>query len=168
MLSAQIHCPVYPHMFLLKRFFHFGISTALLILFTGALLACDAGNRKTLMALDILPPPVQEKAKEEPVIIDLIQRETAPAAETKRKAHPSLLKSGQRLGVAVYGEPDLSGWYRIEEDGTIDMPLVETIPVGDLSLQQARALIESRLADGYLVHPHVILEVRNDEARNGP
>ena len=65
------------------------------------------------------------------------------------------LLAGDRLTVTVFGQPDMSGVFQVNGDGDIEMPIVGAIPVGQLTIKEAQKRIESRLADGYILHPAV-------------
>ena len=70
----------------------------------------------------------------------------------------SRLEPGDKLKIVVYGEDTLSGLYEISPNGTITMPLVGAVRVGDLTRQQ----IETTLADafargGFLREPKVTI-----------
>jgi protein involved in polysaccharide export with SLBB domain len=62
--------------------------------------------------------------------------------------------------VRVYGEPDLSGTYRVDVDGTIDFPLVGRLVVAGQVPSQIATLLTERLAQGYLKSPQVSILVK--------
>ena len=70
---------------------------------------------------------------------------------------------GDRVTVRVLGQPEFSGKFKIQADGTINIPFVGTIPIKGLTLKDARQLIARRLADGFLKNPNV--DVRIAELR---
>src|SRR5882757_3339003 len=51
--------------------------------------------------------------------------------------------------VRVYGEADLSGSYRVANDGTVDYPLAGRLKVSGLRTGEIQQLIVTKLADGY-------------------
>ncbi len=71
------------------------------------------------------------------------------------------LGSGDQIRVTVYGEEDLSGEFELDGEGTISLPLIGAITVGNRSLSDAESLITAQLADGFLVNPRVNIEVLN-------
>lgn len=71
------------------------------------------------------------------------------------------LGSGDQIKVTVYGEEDLSGEFELDGSGTISMPLIGTVGIGNRNLADAEALITEQLADGYLINPRVSIEVLN-------
>jgi polysaccharide export outer membrane protein len=72
---------------------------------------------------------------------------------------------GDTITLSVFGQPDMSGAINIADDGTVSIPLVGSVQVGQLSPQEASKRIEEafRKAD-VLVDPHVTLTVT--QARN--
>lgn len=71
------------------------------------------------------------------------------------------LGSGDQIRVIVYGEEDLSGEFELDGSGTIAMPLIGTISIGNQFVSDAESLIAEHLSDGYLVNPRVSIEVLN-------
>ena len=63
--------------------------------------------------------------------------------------------------MTVYGEDDLSGEFELDGSGTISMPLIGAVTLGNQVLTSAETLIVEKLADGYLVNPRVSIEVLN-------
>lgn len=63
--------------------------------------------------------------------------------------------------VRVFGEADLSGSYRVAQDGTIDFPLVGQIQVLGVEPTEVASLVETALREGgYLVNPQVSVFVQ--------
>jgi len=67
--------------------------------------------------------------------------------------------------VRVYGEPDLSGEYRVAMDGTIDFPLAGRIVVKGLEVGELQRQIVKRLKAGYLLDPQVTVTVKEWNSR---
>ncbi|HTN44626.1 MAG TPA: SLBB domain-containing protein [Nitrospiria bacterium] len=59
------------------------------------------------------------------------------------------------LNITVYDHKDLETKVRVSEDGKITFPLLGEIKVSGLTVQQLERRITTRLANGYIVHPHV-------------
>ena len=70
------------------------------------------------------------------------------------------LMPGDKLGVVVFDQKDLSGDFVINGAGEIMLPLAGTAKVAGLTLGEAQQLIEERLSDGILVHPTVSVSSR--------
>lgn len=70
------------------------------------------------------------------------------------------LRPGDELDIRVFDEDRFNGTYAVAEDGTIDFPMVGGVPVTGLTKDEVARQIESRLADGYLNHPHVVVQIK--------
>jgi protein involved in polysaccharide export with SLBB domain len=62
--------------------------------------------------------------------------------------------------VRVYGEPDLTGSYRVANDGTIDFPLAGRLAVAGLRTGEIQALVVAKLRDGLLRNPQITVTVK--------
>jgi polysaccharide export outer membrane protein len=69
------------------------------------------------------------------------------------------LGSGDKIKITIYGEPNLSGTYLVNEEGYISFPLVEEVSVKDLTIIEARRILHAKLSDGYLIDPNIAIEV---------
>jgi polysaccharide export outer membrane protein len=70
------------------------------------------------------------------------------------------LGTGDLVEVSVYNVPELSTKARVSNSGDVYLPLIDYVHVGDLTLEEAQALIEKRLSDGGFVRsPHVTIFV---------
>lgn len=75
-----------------------------------------------------------------------------------------VLGRGDLLDVTIFGEKGLSGAYRLDPEGVIQLPLVGALPVLGLSLSQAVARLEEayRL---YLREPSVVVQLKEVRSR---
>ena len=69
------------------------------------------------------------------------------------------LGTGDRLRINVFGQPDLSGEFAVDDSGRITLPLVGDFLVVDRSLDDVRQLIVSALQPNYLKNPQVGVEI---------
>ncbi len=69
------------------------------------------------------------------------------------------------LKITVYDNPDLSTTARVSGDGMIKFPLIGEIKVAGLTASQISQEIASRLADGYVVDPHVSVFIEEYKSR---
>ncbi len=69
------------------------------------------------------------------------------------------------FAVRVYGEEELSGEFRISDDGTIDYPFAGRISVLGLRSGEVQTLIADKLKDGYLKNPQVSVMVKEWNSR---
>ena len=78
-----------------------------------------------------------------------------PEDFSKLKIAPGFL-----LNIQVYDEPELSGELRVDDAGNIAFPLAGSIHVGDNTLEEARQLIEDKLAsEQILIRPQIMINV---------
>jgi polysaccharide export outer membrane protein len=62
------------------------------------------------------------------------------------------LSAGDLLEVGVYNVPELTTKARVGTSGDVYLPLIDYVHVGDLTVEEAQALIQKRLEDGGFVH----------------
>ncbi|WP_208982123.1 polysaccharide biosynthesis/export family protein [Pseudovibrio sp. JE062] len=69
------------------------------------------------------------------------------------------LGPSDKLRVMVFGEPDLSGEFVVDDQGKLDLPLIGDISANNSSVKELESRIVAALKDGYLKEPRVSLEV---------
>ena len=72
----------------------------------------------------------------------------------------SAVGAGDVFDVRVYREPDLSGAFQVAPDGTVEYPLLGTLPVEGLTSSGIANLIRTGLASGYLREPFVTVTIK--------
>jgi polysaccharide biosynthesis/export protein len=90
----------------------------------------------------------------------------APSTPAPAAAAPLMqIGPGDTINLSVFGQPDMNGAINIADDGTVSVPLIGPVQVGQLSPQEASRRIEEafKKAD-VLVDPHVTITVT--QARN--
>lgn len=65
------------------------------------------------------------------------------------------------LTIAVFNEPDLSGPFTIDSDGTLTYPLLGRIKVEGETLREIQEQLTKLLGESYLVNPQVSVEIRD-------
>ncbi len=70
------------------------------------------------------------------------------------------------LTVTVYNEPQLSGHFRVEKDGEFSYPFLGRVRAGGRTVADLAEVIKARLADGYLRHPQVTVDVDQFRSQN--
>jgi polysaccharide biosynthesis/export protein len=70
------------------------------------------------------------------------------------------------LTVTVFNEPQLSGRFRIENDGQFNYPFLGRVQAGGATVSEVAALLKSKLADGYLRDPQVTVDVEQFRGQN--
>jgi protein involved in polysaccharide export with SLBB domain len=78
-------------------------------------------------------------------------------ATSKRDYH---VAPADLLDVTVYQDPELSRKARVNNDGTVSLPLVGPVKIGGLTLIEAQTTIEKKLAT-YVVNPQVSLFIED-------
>jgi polysaccharide export outer membrane protein len=63
------------------------------------------------------------------------------------------------LAITVWDQPDLSGKFTVEADGSFTFPLIGRVQAGGLTLRAIEAELLKRLQDGYFKHPQITLTV---------
>src|SRR5216683_1070024 len=81
---------------------------------------------------------------------------TPVAARSNGSPKDLLIGAGDLLEVSLYGMPDFKTDVRVNSGGEISLPMLGTVAVGGLSIEQAQALIERKLSQkGLFNDPHV-------------
>jgi polysaccharide export outer membrane protein len=83
-----------------------------------------------------------------------------PEARHDREVMASTLGAGDVFEVRVYGEPELSGVYRVGPRGDIVFPLCRQVSVGGLTANATAEKLRTCLADGYIRNPQVSVLVK--------
>lgn len=75
-----------------------------------------------------------------------------------------LIGAGDKINVNVFEEANLSGDYEVLPNGTLLIPLIGSVDVEGLNLQDAAHVIEKRLSQsGYLINPKVSLAIAQSQ-----
>src|SRR6267143_3466416 len=123
----------------------FHATLALLTLSSGYAFAQDRGGSPEVRAA--VPPSA---AQTEPA-----------AARSGGSPHDLLIGNGDLLEVSLYGMPDFKTDVRVNSGGEISLPMIGTIPVAGLSVEQAETLIAHKLTEkGVFNDPHVTVFVK--------
>ncbi len=77
-----------------------------------------------------------------------------------------ILSPGDKLKIKVFGEPDLSGEFQIDEAGKIAFPLVGEIRASGSTLEEFRLSLVENLTKGYLRQPRVTADILNYQPIN--
>ena len=70
------------------------------------------------------------------------------------------LAPGDRLAIAVFDEPQLSGDFFIDGGGEVLLPVAGSVKISGLTLAEAQELIQKQFADGVLVRPSVSVRIK--------
>jgi polysaccharide export outer membrane protein len=81
---------------------------------------------------------------------------TSYTAETRG---PYTLDAGDVVAVSVYGDDSLTKSYKVDDSGTVALPLVGPIAVRGLTTTQAAGMIAAALAHGFMRSPNVAVQI---------
>jgi polysaccharide export outer membrane protein len=71
------------------------------------------------------------------------------------------LGSEDKVRLTVFGEPQLSGEFLVDQTGIVSMPLVGQVKAGGLTVREFEKNVVAKLREGYLQDPKVSTEVIN-------
>jgi protein involved in polysaccharide export with SLBB domain len=71
------------------------------------------------------------------------------------------LGAGDKMRIIVFGEPDLSGEFFVDDGGSVDLPLIGDVQAGGATVSEFEQKVVARFSDGYLRDPKVSIEVLN-------
>ena len=72
---------------------------------------------------------------------------------------PYTLDGGDILRVTVYGDDSLSKTYKVDDSGTVALPLVGPVSVRGLTTNAAAGMIAAALANGFMRNPDVAVQI---------
>lgn len=72
------------------------------------------------------------------------------------------LDTGDRLRIFVYGQPNLSRLYAVDQAGSISVPLIGTVRARGLTTTQLEGSIRARLSQGLVRDPQVTVDVQQN------
>jgi polysaccharide export outer membrane protein len=85
-----------------------------------------------------------------------------PVLSAKPDVSSYHLGPGDRLDIKVLGADELNGQYSVQDDGTIRMLMIGSVPAAGLTPDQVQANIEGKLKAGrYITDPHASVAVFN-------
>lgn len=88
-------------------------------------------------------------------------------AEAAATVTPSYVIGAQdQLSITVYEEPELTGKYRVDNDGFFSFPLLERIRAAGRTIGELQAELSTQLANGFLRNPQVRVEVDQYKSRS--
>ena len=84
---------------------------------------------------------------------------SAPSSGVSSALSDYRLGAADKIRVLVYNEPNLSGEFVVNSDGTLSLPLIGSVSAAGRTTPEVRDLIQQKLADGYLKTPQVAIDV---------
>jgi protein involved in polysaccharide export with SLBB domain len=96
--------------------------------------------------------PIFKNANQNPSDLEIPQ--------TKQLLNHASLGAGDVFEVRVYQEEELTGLYRVDQNGFFDFPLIGSIKAEGFTATQIAENIENKLSTGYLRNPQVTVFVK--------
>jgi len=78
-----------------------------------------------------------------------------PATEVGNAVYTYRVSAGDKMSIAVFGEPDLGGTVAVSGEGKIALPLIGDVYVLGMSSAEVQAALEDKYRQGYLKDPKV-------------
>lgn len=75
---------------------------------------------------------------------------------------PYLLDTGDRLRIFVYGQPNLSRLYIVNQEGKISVPLIGNVSARGKTTNELQGIIRSRLGSEYVKDPQVTVDIQQN------
>jgi polysaccharide export outer membrane protein len=103
------------------------------------------------------------------VMLFLLQTSAQPPAVPRAEPSSSgdyVVGAQDVLKVTVFDEPQLSGTFRVDTDGTFTYPFVGRITATGQTLRSIESTLTTLLADGYVKRPQVAIEVEEYRSRS--
>jgi polysaccharide export outer membrane protein len=91
-----------------------------------------------------------------------------PTVPVQQPAGPSPVYQvgpGDTIRVTVLNEPDLTGTFRVDDDGSIAYPLLGRVQVNRKTAREVEDLLRKLLQDGYVNRPQVTAEIGEYRSR---
>jgi len=83
----------------------------------------------------------------------------SPAVVIRAQVNNYIVGPQDVLAIALYDQPDLSGKYAVEADGTFTFPLIGRVTAGGLTLRDVEQALRTKLSDGFFKNPQVSVAV---------
>lgn len=100
----------------------------------------------------LVPPTVLRVSRGEAAQVETIAL-AAPVPENY------VIGAQDQLSITVFEEPELTGKYRVENDGYVTFPLLDRVRSAGLTIAALQASLTAMLSHGYLRNPQVRVEV---------
>lgn len=100
----------------------------------------------------LVPPTVLRVSRGEAAQVETIAA-AAPVPENY------VIGAQDQLSITVFEEPELTGKYRVENDGYVTFPLLDRVRSAGLTIAALQASLTAMLSHGYLRKPQVRVEV---------
>ncbi|WP_443749073.1 polysaccharide biosynthesis/export family protein [Asticcacaulis solisilvae] len=99
--------------------------------------------------------PLPTAAPPQPAVAAAPAVPEAGAGSSNNAIYTYRLSAGDKLSIAVFGEPDLGGAFTVTGEGKIAAPLIGDVYVMGMSASEVQATLETKYRQGYLKDPKV-------------
>jgi polysaccharide export outer membrane protein len=82
-----------------------------------------------------------------------------PAAAQSTASKAYRITAGDKIGVTVFGQPDLSGEATVDQGGNIRLPMIGDITAVNLTLTELEGSVVQALTQGYIRNPTVTAKI---------
>jgi polysaccharide biosynthesis/export protein len=89
----------------------------------------------------------------------LHSRPIAPVKAQPLASQAYRIAAGDKVGITVFGQPDLSGESTVDQSGNIRLPMIGDISAVNLTLSELESSISQALAQGYVRNPTVSIRI---------
>ena len=142
------------------------LALVLILIFSSTVESQQEAGKSSVETAPAVPPgqPASQAARgTTPANSPAAVKNPSPPSTTGGDGSQVRLGGGDLIELSVYNVPELSTKVRVGNSGDVYLPLIDYVHVGELTVEEAQALIEKRLSDGGFVrNPHVTIFV--DEA----
>jgi polysaccharide export outer membrane protein len=117
------------------------------------------------------PPAAAGTVSQAPYRPDLVTAkpdggQAGEAAAATPAAERYVIGAQDNLSITVVDEPDLTGKYRVDTDGTLTFPYLGRVPTAGSTLEELQSRLTALLKSGYIKNPQVRVEVDQYKSRN--
>jgi polysaccharide export outer membrane protein len=149
-----------------KRLFLIVPGLVLLITFCNQVLAVENNSPIEIVSPESLQAPKETKADDQVQLQDN-QNKTLPTSIAPDKKDDGNTRGflsykfgpGDKIKITVFGEPDLSSIYTVNDKGIIAVPLIGDVSVAGLNVTDLKNSLIRLFSDGYLKNPSISIEV---------
>lgn len=100
-------------------------------------------------------------------LVVVAPRHLRAQTEAASTATPSYVIGAQdQLSITVFEEPELTGKYRVNNDGSFSFPLLEQIRAAGRTIAEVQTELTTQLSNGFLRNPQVRVEVDQYKSRS--
>jgi len=105
-----------------------------------------------------VPLPLPAATASSPAIPAQTPAAAQIAASANSNVYTYRLSAGDKMSIAVFGEPDLGGAFTVTGEGKISAPLIGDVYVLGMSVGEVQTALETRYRQGFLKDPKVQIQ----------